>query len=282
MMKQLSGSRISAAEPGHAVQRCAVAAALVCGIATPALADESQADLAKKLNNPISDLISLPIQVNYDQNLGPTDSGERVLVNVQPVIPISLNDDWNVISRTILPLIDVQDIVPGSSESGVGDVVQSLFFSPKAPTASGWIWGVGPVLLLPTASDDVLGTEKWGAGPTAVALKQQNGWTYGMLANHISSFAGEGDRTDVEASFLQPFLAFTTPTFTTFSLNTESTYDWEAEKWSVPINAVVTQLFRIGKQPMSLQAGVRYWAESPVGGAEGWGWRLTYTLVLPK
>jgi hypothetical protein len=138
------------------------------------------------------------------------------------------------------------------------------------------------VILAPTATDDVLGTEKWGAGPTAVALRQANGLTYGALVNHIWSFAGDGDRADVDATFMQPFIAFTTSKQTTFGLNTESSYDWEAEEWSVPINATVTQLFKVGGQIMSLQAGIRYWADAPDTGAEGWGGRLTYTLVFPK
>ena len=101
---------------------------------------------------------------------------------------------------------------PGGSDSGLGDTVQSLFFSPKAPTASGWIWGVGPAFLLPTASEDVLGTEQWGVGPTAVALKQtEDGWTYGALANHLVSVAGDDDRADLNATFLQPFLVRASP-----------------------------------------------------------------------
>jgi len=116
----------------------------------------------------------MPLQLNFDDNIGPLDQGSRVTLNIQPVIPITLNEDWNLISRTILPVISQKDIFPGSgSQSGLGDTIQSLFFSPAEPTASGWIWGAGPAFLLPTASDDLLGTGKWGAGPTAVALKQQ-------------------------------------------------------------------------------------------------------------
>src|SRR5206468_7964292 len=119
------------------------------------------------------------------------------------------------------------DIFPGAgSQTGIGDIVQSVFFSPKATTASGWIWGAGPVLLLPTGSDDLLSAKKWGAGPTGVALKQQGPWTYGALANHIWSFAGNNGRPDISATFLQPFVTYTTPTAWSFMLNTESTYDW--------------------------------------------------------
>jgi len=240
-------------------------------------------DLAQELTNPVADLITLPIQANFDFNLGSLDEGFKLQVNVQPVIPFDLNDDWNLISRTIVPVIYQEDVFPGAgSQFGLGDINQSLFFSPKKPGPGGLIWGAGPVVLFPTATDTLLGAEKWGAGPTAVALMIKGPWTYGMLANHIWSFAGDDGRADINSTFLQPFIAYTTPTAWTFSLQSETSYNWTAEQWSVPINVAVSKLVKIGKLPVSLQAGVGYWAESPDVGPEGVRFRLQANIVLPK
>ncbi len=259
---------------------CAFFATLL--LAAPGFAQDADNDLAKKLSNPVASLISVPFQFNYDRGYGPND-GNRETLNIQPVIPFSLNDDWNLISRTIVPVIWQNDVAgPSGSQFGIGDITQSFFFSPKEPTAGGIVWGVGPVFLLPTATDDMLGTGKLGLGPTAVVLKQDGPWTIGALANHIWSVAGDGGRPDVSSTFLQPFISYTTSDAWTFSLNTESTYDWEQNDWAVPINFQVSKLVKFGEQPVSLSAGARYWATAPENGPEGWGFRLGLTLLFPK
>jgi hypothetical protein len=264
-----------------------LAAALA--VAAPAGAQEAGADqtaeLARKLANPIAALISVPLQFNYDKDYGVDDDGSKGFVNVQPVIPISIGADWNVISRTILPLISQSDIPPGIDKSGIGDIVQSLFFSPKAPTSGGLIWGAGPVFLVPSASDDVLGGGKWGAGPTVVLLKQQGPWTVVFLGNHIWSFAGDGERADVSATFVQPVVSYLfRKTYTTVSLSTESTYNWGADQdeWSVPINLAVAQMLKIGGRPLQVTLGARYWAAGPEAGPEGFGLRAGVTFLFPK
>jgi hypothetical protein len=248
-----------------------------------ASAGEAEQDLARQLTNPVAALISVPLQLNYNSDIGPADDGRQWVLNIQPVIPFSLNEDWNLISRTILPIVDQQDVFPGAGgQTGLGDTVQSLFFSPAAPTAGGWIWGAGPVLLLPTGTEDLLTTDKWGIGPTAVALRQQGPWTSGLLGNHIWSVAGDSDRRDISTTFLQPFLSFTTPTAWTYTLQSESTYDWEGSEWQVPIRGVVTKVTRIGNQLVSLGGGVNYWLESSENGPEGWGLRFALTLLFPR
>lgn len=182
-----------------------------------------------------------------------------------------------------MPIISQDDIFPGAgSQFGLGNTVQSLFFSPKA-VVNGITWGAGPVFYVPTNTDDLLGPEKWGAGPTAVALWQGSGWTVGALANHIWSFAGDDEVTDINATFVQPFISYTTADAWTFTLNTESTYDWEAEEWSVPINVIGSKLVTFGSQPVSLFVGARYWAVSPEDvGPEGFGVRAGMTFLFPK
>ncbi len=243
----------------------------------------SEDNIAQQLANPVASLISVPIQANYDQDIGPNEEGSIWRINIQPVIPFSLNEEWNLISRTILPIVNQNDIPEqGMGESGLGDTVQSLFFSPKNPTESGWIMGAGPVLLLPTGTDDALSGEKWGLGPTAVALKQKGPWTVGGLFNHIWSVAGDDDEADVNATFLQPFVSYITPTKTTLSVNMESTYDWQSEQWSVPVNLVAQQLLRAGNQLYQVGVGARYWLDSPDNGPEGWGYRIQLTLLFPN
>jgi len=237
-------------------------------------------ELAKKLANPVAALISVPFQLNYDT--GYANDGERWTLNVQPVVPVDIAKDWNLISRTIVPVISQDHVVNNDHQSGLGDVVQSVFFSPKAPTATGWIWGVGPVFLLPTATEDVLGAEKWGLGPTAVALKQTaDGWTYGALVNHIWSVAGKDDRADVSATFLQPFLAKGIGQGRTLTVNSESTYDWKREQWTAPVNFMYAKVTKFGEQLVSLQGGVRLYADKPDGGPD-WGLRFVVTFLYPR
>jgi hypothetical protein len=268
----------------QAMKISAAVAALVSGTChgSLVLAQEDADELAKKLSNPIANLVSVPLQFNADFSAGPDDKAELYTLNIQPVIPIHITEDWNVISRTILPVVGREDLFPLDDDIwGLGDTLQSLFLSPTALGPGGLIWGVGPVFQLPTANDDLLGSEKWGAGPTAVALIQQGPWTAGALVNHVWSFAGEEDRLDISRTFLQPFVTFALGNGQTLSLNSESTFDWHEEQWTVPVNLGYTKVFRIGGQPISFQLGGRYYPEVPEGGPD-WGIRSTITFLFPS
>ena len=249
---------------------------------TPQELRTEEAGLAKQLANPVASLISVPFQFNYDSGIGVQETIQRTNLNIQPVVPFKLSADWNLISRTILPVVNFQG-VPGAEtgQLNFGDTVQSLFLSPAKPGPRGVIWGVGPVALLPTATGQLSGLHQWGLGPTGVALLQRGQWTVGALANHLWSVANNGSNANVNATFLQPFLAYTTPTAWTFSLNTESTYDWAAGQWAVPLNLVLTKVTKVGNQLLSLGAGVRYWVDGPDSGPHGWGVRLVATLLFP-
>jgi hypothetical protein len=243
-------------------------------------AGAAEKSVAAKLQNPIANLMSFPFQNNFEVGAGSSHAFGYTL-NFQPVIPFPLGPRLKILSRTIFPaIIDQPEIEPGTGrEVGIGDVTQSLFFSPADETA--FIWGIGPVLLLPTATNERLGSGKWGAGPTLVALVQAHGWTAGALLNHIWSFAGDDARRPVSSSFMQPFASYTWEFGFSVTAQTETTYDWEAKQWDIPVALGVSQVVRFGALPVSFGLFGRYWADGD-DAAPKWAIRVPITFVLPS
>lgn len=259
----------------------AIAALLFPGIVNSASAQSSGGyEPAKQLANPISNLISVPFQRNWDCYFVPNKAWQYTL-NVQPVIPFTLNQDWNLTTRTIVPVIEQWAPPKGAGiVFGLGDTVQSFFLSPSQPV-NGITWGVGPVFLWLTGTDPRIGSQKWGVGPTAVVLKQDGVWTFGILANHILSYAGPRGRDDVSQTFLQPFISPTFPDTSSITINTESSDNWRTREWNVPINAMVSRIFAIVGQKVQLGVGGRRYTASAGSGSE-WGLRMPAVFLFPK
>jgi len=239
----------------------------------------------------------VPFQANEDWGYGPTGNGYKFTLNIQPVVPISISKDWNLIIRTILPIVSQHDLFyfanlpkdsplqpQNRSQDGLSDTTQSFFLSPKKPGPFGLIWGLGPAFLYPTGTHPLLDTGTFSIGPTFVVLKQSGPWTIGALMNQLWSVVIEEHRSSLSQMFVQPFIAYTTKTHTTFTIDTESTANWNATsadgKWTVPVIFQISQILKIGKQPISIQIGGKYYADTPRYGPN-WGVRFNFTLLYP-
>lgn len=243
-------------------------------------AQDDAAELAKKLSNPIASLISVPFQNNTDYGIG--KNGTRNTMNIQPVVPVKLSENLNLIARWVQPIITQYNLYDlGEKTNGLGDAVISAFISPSN-SKNGFTWGAGPVLLAPIGTDDVLTTKKFGVGPTIVALKQVNGWTMGGLANQIFSVAGDDKRPDVNQMFLQPFVVYNWSTGAGLGANAEWTFNWEANNTTLWINPTISAVSALGKQKVQFVTGPRFNLDAPEGAKADFGWRAVVIFLFPK
>jgi hypothetical protein len=258
-----------------------------------ALPVSANQDLAKAAQNPIADMISLPLQNNTGFNYGPQQKAQNIL-NIQPVWPFSLSADWNVITRTVIPIVSQPPLGPNQDRTnGIGNTTISAYFSPKNTREV--TWGVGPVLMLP-AGKEALGTKDWGGGISFVVLTMPGHWVVGSLFSQVWSFGSEQITPESPVfegeSFDKKVNLFTWQYFINYNLSdgwylTSSpiiTANWEASsgnRWTVPLGGGVGKIFKIGKQPMNTNMQLFYNAERPDFGAD-WTLRFQLTFLFPK
>ena len=236
-------------------------------------------DLAKKSQNPVADMISLPLQNNTTSNWGPQEKTRNVL-NIQPVWPIEMTDDWNLVTRTILPVISQPGVAPGQDrENGLGDTTFTAFVSPSNP--GNLVWGAGPVVLIPTATDDRLGADAWGLGPSIVLLAMPGPWVIGSLFSQVWDVSGD---TDIDLFSWQYFLNYNFPSgwyLTSAPVITRNGEANSAERWTVPFGGGVGRVFPIGKQPVNVSLQFYYNAEKPEFEGD-WLMRFQWTFLFPR
>ena len=245
--------------------------------------EQSATDLAKKTQNPVADLISLPFQFNTFFETGPKGKTQNLLL-IQPVIPIELNDDWNFIARPIIPLLEMPPFTDGQHRNhGLGNIQFQGFFSPKEEVCD-WILGLGPYLEFPTNSgpDGRFGSDNWSAGPAFVALQMKGPWVYGGLATHLWSYSGSDH--EVNLTSLQPFINYNLEDGWYLTSNPVITANWSADNgnvWTVPIGGGFGRVFKVGKQPVNASLRAFYNVESPETGAD---WQLQFQIqfLFPK
>ena len=248
--------------------------------------ENSLGEMAKSAQNPVADMISVPFQNNTNFSVGPEEETQNIL-NIQPVIPFNLNENWNLITRTIIPVISQPGFASGQErENGIGDIQISAFLSPIQPTSGGWILAGGLVAQLDTATDSRLGAGRQGLGPSVIALRPDGAWVYGGLVNNIWDVGGDDDRDEINQMLIQPFVNYNFPDrpgrYLTFA--PIITANWEADsgdQWTVPLGGGIGQIMKWGDTPVNLQASAYYNVEKPKNGAD-WQMRLQVQFLFPK
>jgi len=284
----VSGSRSFQRGPGvqSALWILAVAMSVMCRGAVPACAQESSgqgaSEIAKQAQNPIANVISVPLENDFYPHTG-IDKDDSYVLEMKPVVPFKLGSDWNLITRTIIPIAQVPDLSPTiQGTTGLGDIQTSLFFSPTKVRKI--IWGAGPVISLPTATEDILGTKKTSIGPTAVALTIQGHWLFGTLVQNLFSVAGPRERSDVNQMLMQPFVNYNLRHGWYLTSSPIITANWEVSgnnRWTVPVGGGVGRIVHFGKIPVSTYAQVFRNVQRP-DGTTSWSTRFQMQFLFPK
>ncbi len=238
--------------------------------------------LQRASQNPVANMISIPLQNNFNFNVGPQDKMQYV-GNIQPVVPFHATESWNVITRTIVPFVYQPELAPGVGDVfGLSDIQFSAFLSPAKPGE--FIWGVGPILQMPSGTDDSISQGKWAAGPSAVVLRMEGHWVYGALANYLSSFAGQGDRGAVSQWLIQPFVNYNMPDgwfFVSAPIITANMMADSSQRWTVPLGGGAGRIIRVGQLPLNISLQGFYNVATPDAGPD-WSIRFAVQILLPK
>jgi hypothetical protein len=259
------------------------ATTLAGALAAPARAELTPQELAKLAQNPVGNLVSVPFQNNSNFGFGP-ENGTQNILNIQPVIPFHAGTEWNIITRTIFPIVWLPAPSPtGSGVSGLGDMQLSGFLSPAEP--KGIIWGAGTILQIPTHTSPALGNDNWGLGPTFVVLRLEKGnpWVYGVLLNNVWSL-GSGSSPSYNNGLIQWFVNYNIPGGTYLTSAPVNTVNWKAasgQMWTVPLGAGVGRIFHLGKLPLNTQISGYYNVVRPDYTAN-WQLRLQVQFMFPK
>jgi hypothetical protein len=270
---------------GRGVFACGLFAA-VLAMPSIAMTDAETKALAKKSQNPVAKMISVPFEYNFNGEFGPNNGKQHVL-NIKPVMPVAIGENWNLIHRAIIPLVS-QPGIPGgpNRQNGLGDTTYQGFLSPSNPGKV--IWGVGPSVQIPTHTDEVLGNENWAAGPVAVVLSMPGRWVIGGLVSQIWDFAGssnDGSDADISLLVAQPFANYNFDGGWYLNTSPVITANWEADKssdeWTIPVGGGVGRVFHWGKQAINARMAYYYNVEKPEFGAQ-WDFQLTATFLFPK
>ena len=250
-------------------------ASSVLALALPQAAHPAETSAVEKQLNPIANVTKLSATASVYSDVGP-DHRTPATLNFQPVVPFRLNDDWHVITRSSVSLIRLPD---PEATTGLGDLSGSFFVSPAR--TSSWIWGAGPILQLPTATDPKLGTGKWSAGPTAALIYANEPWVNGILVNHLWSFAGAHDREEVSLSQIEAQLSYTYPSNWYLQTNPTFAYDWKAsagQRWTVPLGFDVGKLYPSRLEGFAWQLGAYSNVVKP-DGAPHWQLRAQFSVA---